>query len=195
VAALAKAKLDLERTRIVSPVNGWVTNLLWRLGDYAAVGERKITLVDADSFWIDGYFEETSLRRIHVGDPATMRLMGSDQLLKGHVEGIARGMTVDNAQPGSGGLQTVNPVFPWVRLAQRIPVRIHIDEVPPAVFLAAGETVTVQIDPPPASAAPARRPARPHGAHSSASWGSSCRSVSRNSIRARVRAARLRCDG
>ncbi len=149
VANLAKAKVDLERTRIVSPVNGWVTNLLWQLGDYADVGERKISIVNADSFWVDGYFEETALQRIHVGDPVRIKLMGFDQVLRGHVDDIAHGITVDNAQPGSGGLATVNPVFTWVRLAQRIPVRIHLDEIPPGVVLAAGQTATVQIDPQP----------------------------------------------
>ena len=147
VADLAKARIDLGRTRIVSPVNGWVTNLLWQLGDYASVGERKVSLVNADSFWVDAYFEETSLRRIHVGDPAEVKLMGYDPVVSGHVEGISHGITVDNAQPGSGGLATVNPVFTWVRLAQRLPIRIHIDHVPPGVVLATGLTATVQIDP------------------------------------------------
>lgn len=148
VADLAKANVDLERTRIVSPVNGWVTNLLWQIGDYASVGEKKVSLVNADSFWVDGYFEETSLKRIHEGDPASIKLMGFDPVLRGHVDSIARGITVDNTQPGSGGLATVNPVFTWVRLAQRLPVRIHIDEVPPGVLLATGLTGTVQIDEP-----------------------------------------------
>ncbi len=145
-AALEKAKIDLEHTRIVSPVDGWITNLLWQLDDYASVGEKKISIIDANSFWIDAYFEETSLSRIHVGDPASIKLMGFAPVVRGHVESISRGITVENAQAGPGGLAIVNPVFTWVRLAQRFPVRIHIDDVPPGVFLAAGETATVQIE-------------------------------------------------
>lgn len=147
VSALARAKVDLERTHIVSPVNGWVTNLLAQVGDYAEVGQKFVSIIDADSFWVDGYFQETSLGEIHAGDPAQIELMGYGQVLRGHVEGIARGITVENAQAGPGGLATVNPVFTWVRLAQRVPVRIHIDEIPSGVHLVAGQTATVQIEP------------------------------------------------
>jgi len=108
-----------------------------------------ISLVDADSYWIDGYFEETSLGRIQDGDPATVKLMGYRQLVRGHVGGVARGINIPNAQPDPAGLASVNPIFTWVRLAQRIPVRIHIDQVPDGVRLVAGMTGTVQIDPHP----------------------------------------------
>jgi RND family efflux transporter MFP subunit len=145
-AAIAKAQLDLSRTVIRSPVNGYVTNLLAQLGDYATVGQKLISLIDSDSFWIDGYFEETSLGRIRDGDPATIKLMGYSQLVRGHVGGVARGINVPNAQPNSAGLASVNPIFTWVRLAQRVPVRIHIDQVPDGVRLVAGMTATVQID-------------------------------------------------
>jgi RND family efflux transporter MFP subunit len=148
-AAVAKAQLDLTRTVIRSPVNGYVTNLLARLGDYATVGQRLVSVVDADSFWVDGYFEETSLGRIHDGDPTTVKLMGYSQLVRGHVDGVARGINVPNAQPNQAGLASVNPIFTWVRLAQRVPVRIHIDQVPDGVRLVAGMTATVQIDPQP----------------------------------------------
>jgi multidrug resistance efflux pump len=148
-AAIAKAQLDLSRVVIRSPVNGYVTNLLAQLGDYANVGQRLIALVDGDSFWIDGYFEETSLGRILEGDPATVKLMGYSQPVRGHVGGIARGINVPNAQPDPAGLASVNPIFTWVRLAQRVPVRIHIDQVPDGVRLVAGMTATVQIDPRP----------------------------------------------
>jgi multidrug resistance efflux pump len=146
-AAVAKAQLDLSRTVIRSPVNGYVTNLLAQLGDYATVGQKLISLVDADSFWVDGYFEETSLGSIHDGDPATVKLMGYSQLVRGHVGGVARGINIPNAQPDPAGLASVNPIFTWVRLAQRVPVRIHIDQVPDGVGLVAGMTATVQIDP------------------------------------------------
>jgi len=110
-----------------------VTNLLAQLGDFVNVGVNSISLVDADSFWVDGYFEETSLAPIQVGDPAQIKLMGHDKIVRGHVDSIARAINVANAQPNSQGVATVNPIFTWVRLAQRIPVRIHIDEVPPNV--------------------------------------------------------------
>jgi multidrug resistance efflux pump len=147
--AIAKAQLDLSRTVIRSPVNGYVTNLLAQLGDYATVGQKIISIVDADSFWIDGYFEETSLGKIHEGDPATMKLMGYSQVVRGHVGGVARGIDVPNAQPDQAGLASVNPIFTWVRLAQRVPVRIHLDQVPDGVRLVTGMTATVQIDPQP----------------------------------------------
>jgi multidrug resistance efflux pump len=124
-----------------------VTNLLAQLGDYVNVGQNEISLVDADSFWVDGYFEETNLEPIQVGDPASIKLMGYRQIVRGHVGSIARGINVANAAPNGQGLATVNPIFTWVRLAQRIPVRIHIDQVPEGVVLAAGMTATVQIDP------------------------------------------------
>jgi multidrug resistance efflux pump len=144
-AAIAKAELDLSRTVVRSPVNGYVTNLLAQLGDYATVGQKLISIVDTDSFWVDGYFEETSLGRIHEGDPATVKLMGYSQLVRGHVAGVARGINIPNAQPNSAGLASVNPIFTWVRLAQRVPVRIHIDHVPDGVRLVAGITGTVHI--------------------------------------------------
>jgi multidrug resistance efflux pump len=148
-AAISKAQLDLSRTIVRSPVNGYVTNLLAQLGDYGNVGQKIISLVDADSYWIDGYFEETNLGRIQEGDPATVKLMGYRQLIRGHVVGVARGIEVPNAQPDQAGLASVNPIFTWVRLAQRVPVRIHIDQVPDGVRLVAGMTATVQIDPQP----------------------------------------------
>jgi multidrug resistance efflux pump len=146
-ANLDQARVNLERTEIRSPVNGYVTNLLAQLGDYANVGQNEISLVDADSFWIDGYFEETNLEPIQVGDPASIKLMGYHQIVRGHVDSIARGINVPNAQPNAAGLAQVNPIFTWVRLAQRIPVRIHIDQVPEGVVLSTGMTATVQINP------------------------------------------------
>jgi len=144
-AQLNQAQVNLERTRILAPVDGYVTNLLAQLGDYVNVGVNTISLVDADSFWVDGYFEETNLAPIRVGDSAQIKLMGRDQIVRGHVDSIARAINVANAQPNSQGVANVNPIFTWVRLAQRIPVRIHIDEVPPNVVLSAGMTATVEI--------------------------------------------------
>jgi multidrug resistance efflux pump len=141
-----QAHVNLKRTQIRSPVNGWVTNLLAQLGDYPNVGQVKIALVDADSFWVDAYFTETALGSIREGDPAKVKLMGYSDIVRGHVDSIARGINVSNAQAGPQGLAQVNPIFTWVRLAQRIPVRIHIDRVPKGIVLSAGQTATVEID-------------------------------------------------
>jgi multidrug resistance efflux pump len=147
-AQLRQAQVNLGRTRILSPVDGYVTNLLAQLGDYVNVGVNTISVVDAHSFWVDGYFEETSLAPIRVGDPAEIKLMGYSGIVRGHVDSIAREINVANAQPNGQGIATVNPIFTWVRLAQRIPVHIHIDQVPEGIVLVAGMTVTVQIDEP-----------------------------------------------
>jgi multidrug resistance efflux pump len=146
LANLDQARVNLERTQIRSPVNGWVTNLLAQLGDYAIVGANKISVVDADSFWVDGYFEETHLGSIQAGDAASIKLLGYREVVRGHVGSIARGINVPNAQPNGEGLAQVNPIFTWVRLAQRIPVRADIDHVPEGVVLVVGMTATVQID-------------------------------------------------
>ena len=147
IANLSQARINLQRTKVVSPVNGYVSNLLLRLGDYATKGTRNISILDSDSFWVAAYFEETKLHGIQIGDPAKIELMGFDTPLKGHVNSIARGINSPNYDPGTLGLASVSPVFTWVRLAQRIPVRIQIDEVPQGVLLAAGETATVSIGP------------------------------------------------
>jgi multidrug resistance efflux pump len=142
-----QAKVNLERTQIRSPVNGWVTNLLTQVGDYAIVGRNVISVVDAESFWIDAYFEETKLPSIHDGDPAKIKLMGHREIILGEVGSLARGIMVANAQPDPAGLANVNPIFTWVRLAQRVPVRIDIKQVPDGVRLVTGLTATVQIEP------------------------------------------------
>lgn len=145
VATLNLAKLNLARSVIRSPVDGYVTNLRLRPGDYATAGVTRITILDSASFWITGYFEETKIRQINVGNPAQIMLMGFDQPVSGHVESIGHGIENSNDAPGHLGLPNVAATFSWVRLAQRIPVRIHIDRVAPGVKLAAGMTATVEI--------------------------------------------------
>jgi multidrug resistance efflux pump len=147
IATLGRARVDLERTTIRSPVNGYVTNLEVQPGDFATARESAISVVNDDSYWVDGYFEETSLGAIQIGDPATVKLMGYGPLLHGHVASIARGITVANGTHGQLGLANVNPIFTWVRLAQRIPVRIELSHLPNNVRLVAGQTATVQIVP------------------------------------------------
>jgi multidrug resistance efflux pump len=135
----------LSRTRIVSPVNGYVTNLFVQESDYATAGQHVLAVINSDSFWIDGYFEETVLGSVRVGDSARVSLSGLGTVLRGHVVGIARGISVPNAQSDPSGLAKVNPIFTWIRLAQRIPVRVALDDVPPKVTLAVGLTATVEI--------------------------------------------------
>ncbi len=147
LANLDQARINFKRTQVRSPVNGYVTNLTAQLGDYANVGALQLSVVNSDSYWVDAYFEETALGRIHEGDAATIKLMGYSPLLRGRVQGLARGINVPNAQPDSSGLASVNPIFTFVRLAQRVPVRIRIDEAPPQVKLVAGLTATVEIEP------------------------------------------------
>lgn len=146
VAARRQAEVNLERCVVRSPVNGFVTNLTLRVGDYATLGQTKLSVVDSDSFWIFGYFEETKLPRIHENDYAHVRLMGWGPEIEGHVESISRGIADTNAEVDATGLQNVNPIFTWVRLAQRIPVRIHIDKIPDKIVIAAGQTCTIEID-------------------------------------------------
>lgn len=148
---LAQAELNLKRTNVVSPVDGYVTNLLLRVGDYAVTGVSNISVIDSDSFWIDGYFEETKMARVCVGDRAEAQLMGYAQPILGHVKTVTRGVSVSNAAPGTQGLPSVDPIYTWVRLAQRVPVRIAIDVVPPEVPLVSGMTATVTIRQPSAT--------------------------------------------
>ena len=142
---VAQAEINLKRTQVRSPVNGYVTNLLLREGDYAHQGVSNVSIVDTDSFWIDGYFEETKLARLCIGDRAEAKLMGYASSIIGRVTTVTRGISVSNASAGAQGLPNVDPVYTWVRLAQRVPVRIAIDEVPPGVPLISGATATITI--------------------------------------------------
>lgn len=146
-ANLTQANINLERTELRSPVNGWITNLLTRQGDHAAAGQQVMSIVDADSFWLDGYFEETAVNQIRDGDTAKIWLLGYDKVLTGRVDSVARGIVVSNATPGNSGLANVNPIFTWVRLAQRVPVRIHFEKVPKDLRLVIGMTATIEIEP------------------------------------------------
>ena len=145
-AELAAAELNLERTRVVAPVDGYITNLNTYRGDYAVAGSAKLAIVDSNSFWVYGYFEETKLPHVQLGDKASVILMSGGKI-QGHVESISRGI-YDRDNPESRELLAdVNPTFNWVRLAQRVPVRIHIDKVASNVMLSAGTTCTVTLAP------------------------------------------------
>lgn len=144
--AVEQAKLDLERATVRAPVDGYVTNLLLRPGEYVSAGEDAITLVDAGSFHVLGYFEETKLDAIDIGAPARIQLLASDTPLWGHVDSIAHGIADKSLDSQGTGLANVSTSFDWVRLSQRIPVRIALDEVPEDVQLAAGLTATVYLN-------------------------------------------------
>ncbi|EGL55383.1 multidrug resistance efflux pump [Methylophaga aminisulfidivorans MP] len=142
VAKLNAAKLDLERTKVYAKTDGYITNLNVYVGDYAHTGQAMMALIDKHSFWVYGYFEETKLALLKVNDPVDVELMNG-VILNGHVESIARGI-YDSDNPESRDLVAdVNPTFNWVRLEQRIPVRIALDDVPEQTLLAAGMTCTV----------------------------------------------------
>src|SRR5215468_10471309 len=129
------AEINLHRAEVRSPVNGIVTNLLLREGDYAHQGATNVSIIDTDSYWVDDYFEETKLARLCVGDRAEAKLMGYPAPITGHIATVTLGVSVSNAAASTQGLPNVDPVYTWVRLAQRVPVRIAIDNVPPGVPL------------------------------------------------------------
>lgn len=147
-ARVDTARLNLQRSIIHASVDGYVTNLNHRVGDYAVAGQSRIAVIDAFSFWINAYFEETKMWGVHVGDVARVKLMGYRDLLPAHAVSIARGINDQNGQPDGLGLQDVNPIFTWVRLAQRIPVHVQLDSVPDNIILAAGMTCTVTVGEP-----------------------------------------------
>jgi multidrug resistance efflux pump len=146
---VASAQLNLDRTEVRAPVDGYVTNLDVRVGDYASAGTARLALIDSHSYWIYGYFEETKLPGLRIGDPVDIRLMSGGVRLQGHVESIARGITDADNPTGTDMLADVNPTFNWVRLAQRVPVRVKIDasQMPQGTVLAAGMTATLVVRP------------------------------------------------
>ncbi|MER0237332.1 HlyD family secretion protein [Fulvimarina sp. MAC8] len=143
---LRSAELDLERTTITAPANGYVANLTADTGDFVSAGNPFLALIDESSFRVDAYFMETKLPGIEVGADARIRLMASDAVLKGRVQGISRGIYRDESS-SSELLESPQPSFQWIRLAQRIPVQIDILDRPEDVPLVAGQTVSVIIEP------------------------------------------------
>jgi RND family efflux transporter MFP subunit len=144
-ADLALARLNLERSEVRASVSGIVTNNELRPGAYLMPGKGVMALLDTDTLHIQGYFEETKLQRIHVGDPVNIRLMGSDHTLRGRVESVAAGIEDRDRSAGATLLANVNPTFNWVRLAQRVPVRITLDRPTERKELVAGATATVEV--------------------------------------------------
>ncbi|MDR7037497.1 multidrug resistance efflux pump [Methylobacterium sp. BE186] len=141
------AKLNLERSAVRAAVNGRISNMELRPGTYVTTGRGVMALIDDDTLRVEGYFEETKLARIHVGDRASIRLMGDRAILAGQVESVAGGVEDRERTAGSNLLASVNPTFAWVRLAQRVPVRIKLDAVPQGVRMVSGRTATVAVEP------------------------------------------------
>lgn len=144
-AAANVAALNLRRTVVRATVDGTVANLQLQAGDYVTAGNQAMALVDAHSLRVDGYFEETKLPRIHVGDPVRIMLMGERQPINGRVESVAPGIDDRDRTISGNQLASVNPTFNWVRLAQRVPVRVALIDVPKGIVLIAGRTATVTI--------------------------------------------------
>ena len=139
------AQLNLDRSVVRAPVNGVLTNFSMQPGNYVTAGTAVTALIDSDSYYVAGYFEENKLDRIKVGDPALVYLMGSKTPLKGHVDGVAGGIEDRERSDTSAQLANVTPTFTWVRLAQRVPVRVALDALPDDTALVAGRTASVTI--------------------------------------------------
>lgn len=144
-ATLEQARWNLSKTEISAPTDGYITNLQARQGNYASVGTPLVALIDAHSFYVLGYFEETKLKHIKVGNSADIILYDGNIPLKGQVESIGRAIYDQSVESSTGLLLDVKPNVPWVRLAQRVPVRIKIDNLPPNLVLVAGTTCTISI--------------------------------------------------
>ncbi|MEA3095702.1 MAG: hypothetical protein QOJ04_7044, partial [Caballeronia sp.] len=143
--AIDTARLNLQRTTIVSPVDGYLNDRAPRTGEYVTAGRSVLSVVDLHSFRVDGYFEETKLHGIDIGQQVDIKIMGETKMLHGHVQSIVAGIEDRDRVQGSNLLPNVNPAFSWVRLAQRIPVRIALDEVPADFRMIAGRTATVSV--------------------------------------------------
>lgn len=146
-AARDLARFNFERTLVRAPVDGTIANMTLQPGVYLTAGKAALALVYDRSMRVEGYFEETKLPAIRVGDPASIYLMGVGEEIAGHIQSIAGGVEDRERAGGEGQLANVNPSFTWVRLAQRIPVRIAVDRVPANLRLIPGQTATIVIHP------------------------------------------------
>ncbi|NMP28790.1 HlyD family secretion protein [Rahnella sp. SAP-1] len=144
-ANLNQARWNLSKTAIVAPTDGYITNLQARKGNYATTGTPLVALIDAHSFYVLGYFEETKLKHINIGSQADIILYNGNVPLKGQVESIGRAIYDQSVETSGGLLLDVKPNVPWVRLAQRVPVRISLDHIPQNLVLVAGTSCTIAI--------------------------------------------------
>jgi RND family efflux transporter MFP subunit len=144
-AARDVAALNLQRTVVRAPVDGYLSDLTLRRGDYVSAGRAALALIDTSSFRVEGYFEETKLPGLRIGQPVRIRIMGEPMTLRGHIASIAVGIEDRDRTFGANLLPSVTPTFSWVRLAQRVPVRVALDETPPDIRLISGRTATVEV--------------------------------------------------
>jgi multidrug resistance efflux pump len=145
IAARDLAALNLQRTEVRAPADGFITDLTVKTGDYLSVGKPALAMLELSSFRVEGYFEETKISRLRIGEPVQVRIMGEPEVVRGHIQSIAPGVEDRERQPDSNLLPNVNPTFDWVRLPQRVPVRIMLDKVPANLKLIAGRTATVSV--------------------------------------------------
>lgn len=147
-AALGVARLDLKRTRVLSPVDGYLSDQTMRVGDYVKTGTPVLSIVDTNSLRVEGYFEETKLHAIAISQPVDIHIMGESQHLQGHVQSIAAGIEDRDRARGNSLLPNIDPSFNWVRLAQRIPVRVVLDEDQQTdIRMVIGRTATLSVLP------------------------------------------------
>lgn len=144
LAARDTAALNLRRTVVRAPVDGYISEASVHVGDYVTPGRPVLALIDKTSLRVEGYFEETKLPSLRIGQAVRVRIMGEAKTLSGHVQSIAAGIEDRDRQPGASLLPNVNPTFSWVRLAQRVPVRISLDKAPPELRLIVGRTASVE---------------------------------------------------
>lgn len=145
IATRDVAALNLQRTIVRAPVDGYLSDLTLRTGDYVAAGKPVLALLDAHSFRVEGYFEETKLPALRIGQPVRVKIMGEPEALRGHIASIAPGIADRDRSSAANLLPSVTPTFNWVRLAQRVPVRVALDQTPSDVRLIAGRTATVEV--------------------------------------------------
>jgi RND family efflux transporter MFP subunit len=143
---LNSARLDLQRTRVLAPADGWISNLNLNEGNYVTRGTPVMSLIEKGSFYVTGYFEETKLQLVHTGQRARVTLLAGGETLSGTVISIASGIADTNADSNHQLLPQVQQVFNWVRLAQRIPVDIELDPFPENIHISAGMTVSVYLE-------------------------------------------------
>ena len=143
---LRMAQLNLGYTRVYAAVDGYISNIDFQIGTQAVANQPLVALVDSNSFWVFGYFRESQIGQFKIGDPARITLMAyPDQQLEGHIESLGWGIALSNGTTGYKLLPSIKPVFQWIRLAQRVPVRVKLDAVPDGVELRFGLTASVMV--------------------------------------------------
>lgn len=144
--ALNTAKLNLSYCKVYAPVDGYVSNITFQIGTQATANTPLLALVDTNAYWVFGFFREDTIKDVRIGDDAVVTLMAyPDMPLKGKVESIGWGISLSDGNPGNNLLPNIKPVFQWIRLAQRIPVRVKLDNVPENVKLRFGLTASVMV--------------------------------------------------